>query len=106
MEFRSVHYRYNGTRLILLGDKEQQTSGEDGSMIRDLCQKQEKVNSLSSIKIDLNNSFIAKNEAKLTDNFMSDKSANLLSDNIIELKRSRRFVITKGIGKYSRGIRS
>ncbi|TCK85113.1 exodeoxyribonuclease V subunit alpha [Albibacterium bauzanense] len=92
------------TRLILLGDKDQLSSVEAGSLFRDLCQTQEKVNSLSSNKIDLINSFIANNEAKLTDNFMSDKSANPLSDHIIELKRSRRFDSTKGIGKFSRAI--
>jgi len=92
------------TRLILLGDKDQLSSVEAGSLFRDLCQTQEQMNSLSSVKAELINSFIENKESKLRGNFISDGSSNPLSDHIIELKRSRRFDSTKGIGKFSKAI--
>lgn len=92
------------TRLILLGDKDQLSSVEAGSLFRDLCQTQKNVNVLSSGKIDLINSFIADDRCKLIDSFRSNESVHLLSGHIIELKRSRRFDSTKGIGKFSKAI--
>src|SRR5690606_30947018 len=93
-----------GTRLILLGDKDQLSSVEAGSLFRDLCQTQEKVNLISADKIELINSFIVNNGSKLTERFVSKELSHPLLNHIIELKRSRRFDSTKGIGKFSKAI--
>src|SRR5690606_22947762 len=58
------------TRLILLGDKDQLSSVEAGSLFRDLCQTQEKVNLISADKIELINSFIVNNGCKITEKFI------------------------------------
>jgi exodeoxyribonuclease V alpha subunit len=92
------------TRLILLGDKDQLSSVEAGSLFRDLCQTQESVNLLSLTKAELINSFIIKDRAKLKGSFISKAPTHPLSDHIIELKRSRRFVSEKGIGRFSKAI--
>src|SRR5690606_21945854 len=92
------------TRLILLGDKDQLSSVEAGSLFRDLCQTQEKVNLMSANKIELINSFIVNNESKLTEKLISKELSHPLVNHIIELKRSRRFDSRKGIGKFSKAI--
>ncbi|HUH18737.1 exodeoxyribonuclease V subunit alpha [Albibacterium sp.] len=92
------------TRLILLGDKDQLSSVEAGSLFRDLCQTQEKVNLMSANKIELINSFIVNNESKLTEKFISKEPLHPLESHIIELKRSRRFDSRKGVGKFSKAI--
>lgn len=92
------------TRLILLGDKDQLSSVEAGSLFRDLCQTQESINSLSPEKVDFINSIIEKEDAKLNDNYTLGQVVYSLSSHIIELKRSRRFDSTKGIGKFSKII--
>jgi len=94
----------NQTRLILLGDKDQLSSVEAGSLFRDLCQTQEQMNVLSSGKAELISSFIDNNISMLMNSFISDAPVHPLSDHIIELKRSRRFDSTKGIGKFSKAI--
>jgi len=92
------------TRLILLGDKDQLASVEAGSLFRDLCLTQEKMNLISSAKANLINSFIADNDKNIKEDFISEEPFHFLSDHIIELKRSRRFDSNKGIGKLSKAI--
>src|SRR5690606_24349341 len=77
------------TRLILLGDKDQLASVEAGSLFRDLCLTQEITNIISSEKASLINALIDDEASKLHPDFIADKAHHLLSDHIIELKRSR-----------------
>src|SRR5690606_29995979 len=90
------------TRLILLGDKDQLASVEAGSLFRDLCLTQEKMNLISSEKAHLINSFINDSESQLNKSFISDKPLHFLSNHVIELKRSRRFNSNRGIGRLSK----
>lgn len=92
------------TRLILLGDKDQLASVEAGSLFRDLCLTQEKMNVISSDKASLINSFTDDEGNHLPKSFIADQASHALSNHIIELKRSRRFDSNKGIGKLSKAI--
>ena len=92
-----------GTRIILLGDKDQLASIEAGSLLGDLCQTQQQMNLMSAENAALINSFIPDDERQVTDNHVSEDD-NILFEHIIELKRSHRFTGDGGIGKFSRAI--
>ncbi|MEO6731086.1 MAG: exodeoxyribonuclease V subunit alpha [Ferruginibacter sp.] len=92
-----------GTRIILLGDKDQLASVEAGSLLGDLCQTQQHLNSLSADSIALVNSFITDTPRHITDNFEGSER-NILFEHIIALKRSHRFTGDGGIGQLSMAI--
>lgn len=90
------------TRLILLGDKDQLSSVEAGSLFGDLCLAQEHLNVFEPERVKLINSF-------------ADELAGIplsgpggmrhpLAQHVIELKFSRRFKDEEGIGKFSKAI--
>lgn len=92
------------TRLILLGDKDQLASVEAGSMFRDLCQSSDGMNTVSEQTAGLLTSFMDGKEAELFHDYVSVGKSHILSDHLIELKRSRRFNSQLGIGKFSQAV--
>jgi exodeoxyribonuclease V alpha subunit len=90
------------TRLILLGDKDQLSSVEAGSLFGDLCQAQEPLNVFGPERLDLINSF-ADQLARVPLSG-SHQSRHPLAQHVIELKFSRRFKDEEGIGKFSKAI--
>lgn len=90
----------SNSKLVLLGDKEQLSSIEAGSIFGDLCKTQNPANNLDKADIDLYNSFIEEENLKIPQKFIA-KNQNVLTGCIIELKRSFRFKNTEGIGKFS-----
>jgi len=93
-----------GTKLILLGDKDQLASVEAGSLFGDLCRAQDKLNFFSKARAGLINSFITDPARQINSHFIDDSSAHPLFEHVIELKRSHRFSDDKGIGKFSKAI--
>lgn len=91
------------TKLILLGDKDQLASVEAGSLFGDLCKSQPSF-AISKKRATLINSLITDPSQKISWNFIGDGTDHLLSEHIVELKRSHRFSSDKGIGKFSRAI--
>lgn len=92
-----------GTRIILLGDKDQLASVEAGSLLGDLCQVQQQMNLISAENSALINTFIPDTARQITDDYVADAD-NALFQHVIELKRSHRFTGDGGIGKFSRAI--
>lgn len=86
-----------GTRLILLGDKNQLASVEAGSLFGDLCSVPEKLNSFSK-------NFIAsvQDRPRNSSSLPITDTPSFLSDHIVELQKSYRFSADKGIGRLSR----
>ncbi len=93
-----------GTRLIMLGDKDQLASVEAGSLFGDLCKIHEELNSLSADRVSFINSLIHTPARRITPEYISRTPSSFLAENIIELKRSHRFKSSEGIGKYSRAV--
>ena len=92
-----------GTRLIMLGDKDQLASVEAGSLFGDLCQLPESNNRFSADRVSLINSFVARGEKQ----FSSAAElfwGTLLSQHVIELKHSHRFSDDQGIGLLSKAV--
>jgi len=85
-----------GTKLILLGDKNQLASVEAGSLFGDLCNVPEKLNVFSREFID---SITGKKGDGIS--LPSTTNPSLLSDHIVELQKSYRFSPEKGIGRLS-----
>jgi exodeoxyribonuclease V alpha subunit len=92
-----------GTKLILLGDKDQLASVEAGSLLGDLCLAQKKLNSFSKARAKFIDGIIADASGQISKNHL-DTSAHPLFEHVIELKRSHRFSDDKGIGKFSKAI--
>jgi len=93
-----------GTRLILLGDKDQLASVEAGSLFGDLCQSQEKMNFFSEERRLLINSFIAVKERQIPAQYTSPANNHPLFQHLVELRRSHRFTGNKGIGRFSKAV--
>lgn len=86
------------TKLILLGDKDQLSSVEVGSLFGDLCKTVAELNHFSATKLELLKPILdLKNRTIREGN-------NFLQDNIVELKESRRFDKNKGIGKLADAV--
>ncbi|GEO10949.1 exodeoxyribonuclease V subunit alpha [Segetibacter aerophilus] len=92
------------TKLVLLGDRDQLASVEAGSLFGDLCRSQSALEFLSPERAAVINSFIAESERQLPPDYFLKSAPHLLSENIIELKKSHRFTSDKGIGKFSKAI--
>lgn len=90
-------------RLILLGDKNQLTSVEAGSIFGDLCVAIEPMNRFSRQKADLINGFLGNEVSKIKDENIFE-SKHLLFERVIELKHSFRFSDEGGIGKLSKAV--
>lgn len=90
------------TRLILLGDKDQLSSVEAGSLFGDLCLAQEQLNVFEPERLELINSF-AYEQAKIPFS-ATGQLHHPLAQHVIELKFSRRFKDEEGIGKFSKAI--
>lgn len=93
-----------GTRLILLGDKDQLASVEAGSLFGDLCQAQDALNLFTPGRLTLINSFITDERRKLPVTQIKEQDPHPLFQHLVELRRSHRFSGEKGIGKFSKAI--
>jgi exodeoxyribonuclease V alpha subunit len=91
------------TKLIVLGDKNQLTSVEAGSLFGDLCQAQISLNIFSEERVTLINSFI-ENKSQQIPNTTISTSQHPLFQHVIELQKSYRFSDGKGIGKFSKAV--
>jgi len=93
----------NGTRLILLGDKNQLASVEAGSLLGDFCKSLTDVNQFDATTASFINQFIIDDPRRLKDSDISEPN-HPLSGHIIELMKSHRFKSDSGIGKLSKAI--
>lgn len=84
-----------GSRLILLGDKNQLASVEAGSILGDLCQDARRINVADPLTAGMLMPLCRLEQTTLN---------HPLSGHIIELKKSRRFKADSGIGKLSRSL--
>ncbi|MDB5201309.1 MAG: recD [Ferruginibacter sp.] len=91
-----------GTKLILLGDKDQLASVEAGSLFGDLCQAQP-INQFSAERTSLINSFITEPLQQLPA-AGNNNTQHPLFQHVIGLQKSYRFSDDKGIGKFSKAI--
>ena len=88
-----------GTKLVLLGDKNQLASVEAGSVFGDLCNSVSKTNSLGTQQDALMKHF------EIMDTTSSQtQHPEPLSDHLIELKESHRFKDGEGIGRFSKAV--
>jgi exodeoxyribonuclease V alpha subunit len=94
----------SGTRLIMLGDKDQLASVEAGSLFGDLCLAQERLNVFSAERVPLINSFITDPQAHISDSHISDDQRHPLFEHLVELRRSHRFTGHTGIGSFSKAV--
>jgi len=86
------------TKLILLGDKDQLSSVEVGSLFGDLCKTVTHLNNFSQEKVEAVATFFENEKGRV--NTIND----FLQNNIVELKESRRFDKNKGIGKLADAV--
>ncbi|HSC39595.1 MAG TPA: exodeoxyribonuclease V subunit alpha, partial [Chitinophagaceae bacterium] len=93
-----------GTRLILLGDKDQLASVEAGSLFGDVCQSQARLNVFSEERRALINSFITAPERQVPAPQAGSNESHPLFQHLVELRRSHRFTGHTGIGKLSKAI--
>ena len=93
-----------GTRLLLLGDKDQLASVEAGSLFGDLCVAQGVLNLFSEERVAFVNSFISDPLKKIEANNIVPSNSHPLFQHIIELRFSHRFNGNEGIGKFSKAI--
>lgn len=94
------------SRLVLLGDKNQLASVEAGSVFGDICLSLGKnMNQFSKENAEFINGFISQTESQIPHEFIAALPVpNLLSEHIVELKRSHRFKGTEGIGLFSKAL--
>ncbi|HSB93095.1 MAG TPA: exodeoxyribonuclease V subunit alpha [Flavitalea sp.] len=92
-----------GTRLIMLGDKDQLASVEAGSMFGDLCQIPESNNRFSAPRLSLINAFVPAGKKQFPVAPGNARQA-YLSEHIIELQYSHRFSDKLGIGLISKAV--
>ncbi|ATL49170.1 exodeoxyribonuclease V subunit alpha [Chitinophaga caeni] len=89
-----------GSRLIMLGDKNQLASVEAGSMFGDICQSLPGINTFD----DAMKGFLEQFTAASLPLTAATGDQNLLFQHIIELQFSHRFKDTSGIGRLSKAI--
>lgn len=83
------------TKLILLGDKDQLSSVEVGSLFGDLCNTVKTLNQFSELKVATIKSILVDEQLE------TNNAPAFLQNNIIELRESRRFDKNKGIGRLA-----
>lgn len=89
----------SNTKLILLGDKNQLSSVEAGSLFGDLCSVLYCTNTFNKTYIDYFNHFFSTGSL-----IVDNESHSQIFQHITELKRSHRFDDTAGIGKFSKAV--
>lgn len=89
----------DGTRLILLGDRNQLASVEAGSLFGDLCEAAGNLDQFSSDMIQSIENLAGKNHG-----IPEQQKPSPLLDHIVELKKSYRFSNEKGIGRLSHAV--
>lgn len=93
-----------GTRIILLGDKDQLASVEAGSLFGDLCNALHPLNQFSDEWRSFINQFIEDDTAKIQVDDVSANQQHPLFQHIVELQYSHRFQGGSGIGRISKAI--
>ena len=93
-----------GSRIILLGDKDQLASVEAGSLFGDLCKSQTQLNMFTSGTRNYINEFIANASQKLNNEYDADNMNHALFQHIVELRYSHRFKDDQAIGKVSKAV--
>lgn len=93
-----------GSRIILLGDKDQLASVEAGSLFGDMCKVSERLNVFDSKWHQFINRFIVNPAQQLTEQDRVEPLRQLLFQHIVELRYSHRFKDEKAIGKISKAI--
>lgn len=92
------------TKLILLGDKNQLSAVEAGSIFGDLCEALPRLNVLGKATNDLLNKISAETENKFTELPNKDEETHPLFGHIVSLSKSYRFKDGEGIGEMSKAI--
>jgi len=92
------------SRIILLGDKNQLSSVEAGSLLADLCNSQKKLNSISEAKYELINGLIDNSEKKIPVEYKESSKQGDLFEHITELRFSHRFDDNSSIGRLSKAV--
>ncbi|UAY55932.1 exodeoxyribonuclease V subunit alpha [Arachidicoccus terrestris] len=92
-----------GTKLILLGDKDQLSSVEAGSLFGDLCNALPALNEFSEAFLDEVKALLPPGSI-LPNEYMGDNKEHLLFEHIVELQHSHRFSDSDGIGKFSKAV--
>jgi exodeoxyribonuclease V alpha subunit len=93
-----------GTRLIMLGDKDQLASVEAGSLFGDLCLAQPTLNLFSAERLSLINEFIEEPKYRIPASHSSKQHGHPLFQHLVELRRSHRFTGHTGIGSFSKAV--
>lgn len=93
-----------GSRIILLGDKDQLASVEAGSLFGDLCKALPDLNLFNAHRRNFINSFITNEQRKLPAECETSEQGHLLFQHLVELRYSHRFKDEEGIGKLSRAV--
>ena len=91
-------------RVIMLGDKNQLASVEAGSLFGDLCSSVSELNKLTNKMVDFINSVVIREDAKISTDYITSSSSEMLFEHVIELKKSHRFGEDSWIGKISKSI--
>lgn len=94
------------SKVILLGDKDQLSSVEAGSILGDICKSVVKTNTFEEDEIHFFNELIEEKDAKLNTEANKTSRKNIIDGHLVELIKSHRFDSNKGIGKLSRAILS
>jgi len=94
------------SRIILLGDKNQLASVEAGSILGDICLSLgDEMNAFKPESAAFINGFMPDEASQIpTDFIRAEQSSNVLSEHIVELKRSHRFKGNEGIGLFSKAL--
>lgn len=93
-----------GTRLILLGDRNQLASVEAGSILGDLCKCIQQVNGMAKPVIDLVNKYIKDSRTLIPAATYTIQEEHPVAGHITELLRNFRYAESPGIGALSHAI--
>ncbi|RYD52326.1 MAG: exodeoxyribonuclease V subunit alpha [Sphingobacteriales bacterium] len=93
-----------GTRLILLGDKDQLASVEAGSIFGDLCSALPEGNRFSADRCAFINSFIQTPHQQLPESAIGGTATHPLYQHVVGLQVSHRFRDDAGIGRFSKAL--
>lgn len=94
------------SRIILLGDKNQLASVDAGSILGDICLSLgDEMNMFQPERAAFINGFMPDEASQIPADFIrAEQSNNVLSEHIVELKRSHRFKGNEGIGLFSKAL--